>query len=114
MLQGKRHALGIAEMVYYLSMLPKAVAAIEGGCGDVAYFFARGVPIAYKMFAIHIVMSTYWLFSAANGPLVWWVWHHQEENTVGDWRWFWIYLNLYSAIFSTCMFMGMNVLNITL
>ena len=35
------------------------------------YLFARGIPIIYKMFAIHIVMATYWIFSVCNGPLVW-------------------------------------------
>jgi len=113
--QAKRHALGIAEMVYYLSNLPQAAREVEGGCGDVCYLFARGVPIIYKMFAIHIVMATYWVFSAAQGPVIWWVMNHPEENnTLGDWREFWIWFSIYASLFAFCMFLVLNVLSVTL
>lgn len=104
-------------MVYFLSSLPTAVSTIlegKGGCGDICYLFARGVPIIYKMFAIHIVMSTYWIFSTTAGFLVYWVWTHPEEDSLGSWREFWIYLNIYSGLFSFFMFLLMNILNISL
>merc|ERR1711865_188407 len=63
--QGKRHALGIAEMVYYLSKLP--VAASKLSCGGAAYLNWKGAILLYKMFAIHIVMATYAIFGAING-----------------------------------------------
>jgi hypothetical protein len=57
-------------MVYYLSTLPEAVYNCAN-CSEACYLLGRGIPIIYKMFAIHIVMATYWLFSSANGPLLW-------------------------------------------
>ena len=112
--QGKRHALGICEMSYYLQNLPHAVQSVEGGCEDVAYLFARGIPIIYKMFAIHIVMATYWIFSTCQGPLIWWVWSHPEEDSLGSWREFWVYLSIYSSIIAFCFFLMLNVMSITL
>jgi hypothetical protein len=105
-------------MVYYLSSLPSAVAAVqreEGGCGGICYLFARGIPVIYKMIAVHIAgMGTYWIFSSANGPLLWWVWTHPEEDQLGEWRYFWMYLSLYMGISSSVFFLFMNVLNVTL
>mmetsp|Transcript_46493 Transcript_46493/g.105037 ORF Transcript_46493/g.105037 Transcript_46493/m.105037 type:complete len:473 (-) Transcript_46493:81-1499(-) len=111
--QAKRHALGIAEMVYYLATLPQAIAECED-CGAVCYLLGRGVPIMYKMFAIHIVMGTYSVYSSINGPLLWWVWTHPEEGSLGSWRDFWMYLSLYNGIFCSVLFLGLNVLNVTL
>jgi len=111
--QAKRHALGVAEMVYFLSNLPAAYAKTDG-LGGAWFLFYRGLPIIYKMFAIHIVMSTYWLFSSANGPLLWWVWHHPEEDELGSWREFWIWLNVLNGVLCVVLFLGLNVLSVTL
>jgi hypothetical protein len=46
------------------------------------YFISRIIPVLYKMFAIHIVMATFWIFSTLNGPVLLWVLYHPEENQV--------------------------------
>ena len=65
--------------------------------GSVCYLLSRGIPIIYKMFAIHIVMGTYWLFSMANGPLWLWLYWHPEEDQLGSWRNFWLFVSLGSS-----------------
>ena len=67
-------------MVYYAASLPTVLSELESW-GAVWYLLARGIPIIYKMFAIHIVMGTYWIFSMANGPLWLWIYWHPEEVT---------------------------------
>ena len=52
--QGKRHALGIAEMVFYLSQLP--VECMNRSFGEACYLIFRGAPLFYKMLSIHIIM----------------------------------------------------------
>ena len=52
--QGMRHALGIAEMVFYLSQLP--VECMNRPFGEACYLIARGAPLMYKMLSIHIIM----------------------------------------------------------
>ena len=49
-------------MVYYAASLPTVLSELESW-GAVWYLLARGIPIIYKMFAIHIIMGTYWIFS---------------------------------------------------
>ena len=48
------------------------------------------------------------------GVVIRWVWTHPEEGSLGSWRDFWMYLSLYNGIFCSVLFLGLNVLNVTL
>jgi len=113
--QSKRHALGISEMVYFLSALPDAYYAIRNQ-RKFMYFFLRGTLVMYKILVTHIEMGTYWLLGTANGPLVWWVLNHPDDPTsIGPWwRSFWLKTNICFTTFSLCLYFFFNVLNVTL
>ena len=99
-------------MVYYLTRLP-------GKCSELSfakacYLMARGAPLVYKMYSIHIVMATYQILSTINGPLFIYLYFHPEVDTLGDWRDRWMLLNLGCGAVSTIFFLVLNGLNVSL
>jgi len=113
--QAKRHALGISEMVYFLSSLPDVYSACPT-LAHFAYFFYRGTLVMYKILATHIEQGTYWILGSLNGPLLWWVYNHPgEASAVGpELRTQVLRFNIAFSMVSTFVFLMFNALNVSL
>lgn len=77
--QGKRHALGFAELVYFLDHFPRVLGCIRSRW-DRAVFVWRSFFMWTNCLMTHLVMATYWFLTPLNGIYILWYVRHGSRS----------------------------------